>query len=71
MDPFVATMIAEGQYELAGLDGEPDIEVIREAWQTLVDTGLAWRLQGWFGRQAQGMIEQGFIIAPKKAGHDG
>lgn len=30
------------------------------AWQQLIDTGLAWSLQGWFGRTAKYMIEQGF-----------
>ena len=29
------------------------------AWQQLIDTGLAWSLQGWFGRQAMTMIEEG------------
>ena len=29
------------------------------AWQQLIDTGLAWSLQGWFGRTAAHLIEQG------------
>ena len=29
------------------------------AWQHLIDTGLAWSLQGWFGRTAMAMIEDG------------
>jgi hypothetical protein len=29
------------------------------AWQQLIDTGLAWSLQGWFGRTAMAMIEDG------------
>ena len=29
------------------------------AWQQLIDTGLAWSLQGWFGRRAMNMIEEG------------
>jgi hypothetical protein len=32
-----------------------------EAWQYLHDTGLAYRLQGWFGRTAQSLIDQGII----------
>jgi hypothetical protein len=34
-----------------------------EAWQQLIDTGLCWRLQGFFGRTAQHLIEQG-ICSP-------
>jgi hypothetical protein len=35
-------------------------EVIK-AWQHLVDTGLAWKLQGSFGRTAKQLIESGLI----------
>ena len=40
-------------------------EELKEAWQHLVDTGLAWSLQGRFGRIAHAMIENGDIKAPK------
>ena len=31
------------------------------AWQYLHDTGLAYKLQGWFGRTVRDLIEQGII----------
>ena len=36
-------------------------EQIIEAWQYLHNTGLAYELQGWFGRTAQSLLEQGVI----------
>ena len=53
MQIFNATMIAEGVQEA---DSE---EQYLEAWQLLVDTGIAWQLQGYFGRTAQAMIDNG------------
>jgi hypothetical protein len=54
MDNFTATMIAEGVEEAT------EEEQIN-AWQHLVDTGLAWQLQGWFGRVAEQLIDEGII----------
>ena len=56
MDSFTATGIAEGWIEAESEDQQI------EAWQTLVDTGLAWKLQGWFGRTAAALIEQGILL---------
>ena len=38
----------------------------KAAWQYLIDTGLAWRLQGWFGRTASRMIKDGFCASPER-----
>lgn len=57
MDTFTATGIAEGW-----IDAD-DAEQVVEAWQTLHDTGVAYQLQGWFGRTAQNLIAQGVISA--------
>lgn len=59
MDNYTAVSIAEGF-----CDYEPTEEQQIEAWQHLIDTGLAWTLQGWFGRQAQSLIEQGVCSVP-------
>lgn len=50
---YAATMLAE-----EGDDSDPRYY---EAWQLLVDTGMAWRLQGWFGRTAVDLINAGLI----------
>lgn len=57
MDTFTATGIAEGFVE-----PENDAQVI-EAWQFLHDSGVAYQLQGWFGRTAQALIADGSITA--------
>lgn len=36
-------------------------EQIIKAWQHLHDTGLAYKLQGWFGRNCRALIEDGII----------
>lgn len=55
MDSYTAVGIAEGF-----IDADSHEQFI-EAWQFLVDTSLAWQLQGWYGRTAAALIEQGVI----------
>jgi len=54
MNTFLAVNIAEG-FE------EGTYEEVRAAWQYLHDTGLAYRLQGCFGRRAKALVEEGYI----------
>tara|TARA_R100001463_G_scaffold1076_1_gene4536 strand:+ start:162 stop:353 length:192 start_codon:yes stop_codon:yes gene_type:complete len=49
----LAIEMIEGVY-----DDVEDHEVIA-AWQYLIDIGLVWKLQGYFGRQAARLIEDG------------
>lgn len=30
-----------------------------DAWQFLIDTGMAWKLKGWFSRNAMNLIDMG------------
>lgn len=60
MTNMEAVSLAEG-FEEGSLDEQID------AWQHLIDTGLAWQLQGWFGRIAGHLIDGGYCKMP---GHD-
>ena len=54
MNNYKATGLAEGW-----LHGDP--EDVIEAWQYLHNTGLAYSLQGWFGRTAKQLVQEGVI----------
>lgn len=56
IDPIDAIMIAEGVCDATQ-------EEQTQAWQYLHDSGLAYQLQGWFGRTAQQLIDSGVISA--------
>ena len=59
MDNYTAVGIAEGF-----IDADSEEQYIG-AWQHLINTGMAWTLQGWFGRTAQALIEQGVCTNPR------
>ena len=60
MTDYEAVGLAEGFVEC-----DDDTRIV-EAWQYLIDTGLAWTLQGWFGRHAKQLIEIGICRPAKK-----
>lgn len=57
MTGYLACAIAEGFCEGENATEEQQLE----AWQYLHDTRLAYSLQGWYGRTARALIEQGVI----------
>ena len=40
-------------------DDSATTQDVLEAFQFLIDTGVVWSLQGWYGRTAHQLIEQG------------
>jgi hypothetical protein len=43
-------------------NGELDDDQVLELFQHLIDTGLAWQLQGSYGRTARHLIDNGYIM---------
>jgi len=60
MDTYTACSIVEG---FSGKNHTEEEHI--EAWQELVNSGACWTLQGWYGRTAQSLIDQGIINAAK------
>ena len=49
--------------QLVPADNEEEIE----AWQYLIDTGMAWKFQGWYGRTAKRLIDEGYCTYTDRA----
>lgn len=64
MEQFDAVMIAEGVMPPPGTTDDERAAAYLAAWQQLINTGVAWTLQGWFGRTAAALIEAGHCTAP-------
>ena len=61
MDIHTAVGLAEGF-----IKAQSEEQVI-EAWQYLIDSGLAWQLQGWFGRTAAHLVREGICTDKTRA----
>lgn len=61
LNSYTATAYAEGFLEGEGATKTEQLS----AWQYLIDTGLCWQLQGWFGRTARDLIDNKVLKAKK------
>lgn len=57
--------MSENKFDLVGFimayeDGTLEDDAAIEGFQYLIDTGMAWTLQGHYGRTAQAMIDEGY-----------
>ena len=47
-------------------NGDMDWDRLVDFFQNLINTDLAWTLQGQYGRMAQGLIDEGYCSLPDK-----
>lgn len=64
MLPDIDKMIA---FESGELDEGQTVEL----FQDLVNSGVVWSLQGFYGRTAQALIEQGLVTLPQSEEDEG
>jgi hypothetical protein len=70
MNKIEAINTVEGCVEPRGNTPEEQDAHYLECWQYLIDTGICWKLQGWYERAAKQLIESELctwpIISPSK-----
>ncbi len=66
MTDYDAIGICEGFVTNPGKTKEDQDAIELEAWQHLINTGLCWQLQGWFGRRAHALLTGGACTPAKE-----
>ncbi len=64
---YHAISIIEELIDIPSDVDEYDANVL--AWQHLINTGTVWHLQGWYGRCATSLINEGICKAKKTIGN--
>ncbi len=62
----MAALIPDVDWIIAYEAGELDHDEIVAGFQNLIDTGVAWQLQGSYGRTAMALIEAGECTLPNR-----
>jgi len=63
-DLYTACGIIEEFVEIP--DGVDSYTAKVQAWQYLINSGHAWTLQGWYGRNAHALIQNGVCQPPQR-----
>ena len=63
-DVFTACGIIEEFVDIP--EGVDEYTANVQAWQYLIDSGHAWTLQGWYGRNAHALIQEGICQPPQR-----
>ena len=66
MNKLEAIDIVEGMRSPRGKTDKEKYAHWIECWQFLIDSGTCWKLQGWFGRTAARLIDEGTCHLPSK-----
>jgi hypothetical protein len=61
-DTYTACGIVEG-FDVP--EGATPLDELK-AWAYLIKTGQCWHLQGWYGRNAANLIDQGYVTKDGK-----
>lgn len=56
-----AILLAQGVERPSGTTPEERRAEVLAAWEYLIRTGIVWSLEGWMGRAARDLLQEGII----------